>query len=141
MSNLKLVKDLRKEQVGLLEILGAYVLQEKQNVDFYDKSKQYKRNDIIIVFDEATKRYNLKRCLRNTTGNFDNNSWVSEKLHDANNIVNRDSFCEDMLSMMNILYGVTGGSVKFNHVYINDISDVESIQVHSGIKEPGLLCV
>lgn len=141
MSNLKLVKDLRKEQVGLLEILGAYVLQEKQNVDFYDESKEYHRNDIIIVFDESTKKYNLKRCLRTTTGTFDDRSWVSEKLHDSNNIVNRDSFCEDMLSMMNILYGVTGGSVKFNHVYINDISTTNSIEVHSGIIEPGLLCI
>lgn len=141
MSKLKLVKDLRKEQVGLLEILGAYVLQEKQNVDFYDESKIYHKDDIVVVFDESTKKYNLKRCLRTTNGIFDGNSWAIEKLLDSNNIMSKDTFCEDMLTMMNILYGVTGSHVKFNHVYINDISDTSSIQVNSGIIEPGLLFI
>lgn len=137
MSKLRLVKDLRKEQVGLLEILGAYVLQEKQNVDFYDESKTYKKGDMIVVFDNATKKYDLKRCLRTTNGIFDGDSWVVEKLHDSNNTMSKDTFCEDMLTMMSTLYGVTGSTVKFNHVYINDISDTESIQVNSGLIESG----
>ena len=137
MSKLKLVKDLRKEQVGLIEVLGAYVLQEKQNVDFYDESKNYKKDDIIISFNEDTKKYELKRCLRETNGIFDEDSWVIDKLHDSSNTIDKDTLYDDLLTMMDILYGLTRSTVKFNHVYINDISDTNSIRMNSGLIETG----
>lgn len=137
MSKLKLVKDLRKEQVGLIEVLGAYVLQEKQNVDFYDESKNYKKDDIIISFNEVTKKYELKRCLRETNGIFDEDSWVIDKLHDSSNTIDKDTLYDDLLTMMDILYGLTRSTVKFNHVYINDISDTDSIRMNSGLIETG----
>lgn len=141
MSKLKLIKDLRKEQAGLLEILGAYVLQEKDNIDFYDESKVYNKDDLIIVFDSGTKKYQIKKCLRTTNGIFDGNSWVIEKLYDVNNTMAKDTFCEDILTMMNTLYGVTGSTIKFNHVYINDISNTESIQMNSGLIETGSIFI
>lgn len=137
MSKLKLVKDLRKEQVGLIEVLGAYVLQEKQNVDFYDESKNYKKDDIIISFNEVTKKYELKRCLKETNGIFDEDSWVIDKLHDSSNTIDKDTLYDDLLTMMDILYGLTRSTVKFNHVYINDISDTDSIRMNSGLIETG----
>lgn len=137
MSKLKLVKDLRKEQVGLLETLGAYLLQEKQNIDFYDDKKEYHKGDTIIEFDTNTKRYVLKRCLRTTTGIFDANSWVIEKIQDSNNIASVETVYDDMLTMMDILHGMVGSHVKFNHVYINDFSDTSTIQINSGILETG----
>lgn len=137
MSKLKLVKDLRKEQVGLMEVLGAYVLQEKQNVDFYDESKNYKKDDVIITFNEDTKKYELKRCLRETNGIFDEDSWTIDKLHNSSNTMDKDTLYDDILTMMNILYGLTGATVKFNHVYINDISDTNSIRMNSGLIETG----
>ena len=141
MSKLKLVKDLRKEQVGLIEVLGAYVLQEKQNVDFYDESKNYKKDDIIISFNEDTKKYELKRCLRETNGIFDEDSWVIDKLRDSSNTVDKDTLYDDLLTMMDILYGLTRSTVKFNHVYINDISDTDSIRMNSGLIETGKVVI
>lgn len=85
------------DQPGVLDLLNKFIFSGNP-LNEYDESTEYSIDDMIIRIEDD-KTFNVYTCIKDTTGEFDVNSWAVTNIHTL--ISNSDS------SVNNILDNIT----------------------------------